>query len=353
MKQTTRCLAFATATAFLATFALSVGFSECRAQTGDVLSLDQAQSMSYHERSVALEEYKKQSEQAMSKFRRLANKATDPYVRISYFGSAQVAYEEKNLGLAESFLTQELALNEKQYARLFYADVLIEEKKYLEALPSCLEISLEMHHDASSLNGEHAAVEYDSLTHLLLAYVLVQLGENRASAYAYNAARKFIEIGEKCELAKMAPERRDSVAYPLGYPLPSLSIDPDKADEKTLLEAIRPLFQFVRPNPLFPPSGIGHQFALKMVDEAYDANPNSALIVFYKAQKVAGSGSSPKKRLLANRASQPLYQRAADLAGAKTKLGMWALRILKKTKEGEIDAQKTIDYILENHGEID
>ena len=352
MKQTTRCLAFATATAFLATFALSVGFSECRAQTGDVLSLDQAQSMSYHERSVALEEYKKQSEQAMSKFRRLANKATDPYVRISYFDSALVAYKEKNLGLAESFLTQELALNEKQHARLFYADVLIEEKRYLEALPSCLEISLEKHDDTSTLSG-HNAVEYCSLTHLMLAYVLVQLNENRASAYAYNVARKFIEINEKCELAKMAPEMRDSVVYPLGYPLPSLFIDPDKADEKTLLEAIRPLFQFVRPSASFPSFGIGHLFALKMVDEAYDANPNSALIVFYKAQKVAGSGSSPKKRLLANRASQPLYQRAADLAGAKTKLGMWALRILKKTKEGEIDAQKTIDYILENHGEID
>ena len=352
MKLTTRCTAFATATVILATFALSVGFSECRAQTGDVLSADQVRSMYYHEQSVALEEYKKQSEQAMSKFRRLANKVSDPYVRISYFGSAQFAYDQGNLELAESFLTQELALNEDQYARLFYADVLIEEKKYLEALPSCLEISLEKHKDYSSLSG-HVAVEYDSLTHLLLAYVLVQLGEYRASASAYNAARKFIEINEKCELAKMAPEMRDAVVYPLGYPLPSLSIDPDKADEKTLLEAIRPLFQFVRPSPLFPHRGIGHQFAMKMLDEAYDANPNSALIVFYKAQKVAGSGSSPKKRLLANRASQPLYQRAADLAGAKTKLGMWALRMLKGTKRSEIEAQKTIDYILENHGEID
>ena len=291
----------------------------------------------------ALQEYKHLGEQEMSKFPRLANKSKNEHSQESIVleGLAQKAYLIGHIEEAEEKLASALSLSENQQTRQFYAAVLIEEKKYLEALPNCIDISLEHHKPDDHMEMPHL-VEYDSLSHLMLAYVLVQIGENRASAFAYNMARKRVEIQFKNEISRIPLERREKeiARIPrLRYPLPPLSIDPDKAERKTLLEATRTLFQFADTAAYF---GIG-RLTPKMIDDAYEDNPGSAQITFYKALKTGATlEKGIRQRLVAEQACQPFYLKAAYLAGEKSTLGKLALECLKYAKEAEIETRKTI-----------
>ena len=291
-----------------------------------------------------LKEYKRLSAQEMSKFRRLANKSTNEHTQesIALEGLAQKAYLLGHLEETEEKLASSLSLSESPQTRQFYVATLIEEKKYLEALPSCLDISLESHGYSSRLEIP-AAVEYDSLSHLMLAYVLAQIGECKASAFAYNCARERVAIQMKLSIDRLPVERRDKeiASFPhYRFPLPPLSIDPDKADRKSLLEATRTLFLFAGKSSYFNIE----RLTPKMIDEAYEDNPNSSQVTFYKALRTSMTNENGlEQRLLAQRTCQPYYQKAADLAGAKTTLGKLALECLKHSKDVEIEILKTIE----------
>ena len=105
-----------------------------------------------------------------------------------------------NLDEAEVAFATSLSLQENGLSRLAYAMVLIEEKKYLEAIPSCAEVALVDRYQ-QTLNSNDRGVELRSAPHILLAYALAQIGEVKTAAIIYNYAvdRRMSEINLEIE----------------------------------------------------------------------------------------------------------------------------------------------------------
>ena len=264
-------------------------------------------------------------------------------------GGARIAFEKSNLAEAEEKLTASLSLNEDQHNRQIYALVLIEEKKYLEALPSCVDISLE-EHEVSYRFFVPNSVEYSSLSHLMLAHVLAQVGDLHTATIEYNYVRSRIDSELKREIARIPEEQRQkTLAVDLRYspPLPPLEIDPDKADRKFLIEATRILFIKAKGSG---EDGTGtFRLVCKMIDAAYEDNPGSAITNYFKGWITLASGETGLKRRVADAKNcQVFYQKAVDVAGTKSELGKLASRSLQQAMEQEIGNQKRYEDALKN-----
>ena len=245
-------------------------------------------------------------------------------------------------------MTASLSLDENHHTRQLLGYVLIEEKKYLEALPSCVDASLEAHEKDRNGHPE-GRPEYSSLSHLMLAHVLAQVGDIHTAAIAYNLARKWVEDELQRYIARIPEEKRQKVLVSdLHYspPLPPLEIDPDKADRKSLIEATRLLFFKARGS--IGTGASAERLIYKMLDAAYEDNPRGAITNFYKGWIVGAplKNNGLKGRMTACRNSQIFYQKAAEIAGAKSEMGKIALLALKQAKEAEIVRLKIYDQVV-------
>ena len=85
------------------------------------------------------------------------------------------AFTKNNLEEAETKLLASLNYREDDLVRKDYALALVEEKKYLEALPSCVEAALTDHYKVLDYNTRFS--EEAPLPLPTLAYALAQIGE--------------------------------------------------------------------------------------------------------------------------------------------------------------------------------
>ena len=314
------------------------------------LSLCQAQvrEPSRQERFDDLNKYKRDLGVALNRLPRVTNKSKERRNNESMDidRAAFRAYKLEHLEEAEEKLATSLSLAETQESRQFYAFVLIEEKKYLEALPSCVDIALEEHEDDHRFVHQNT-VEYDTLSHLMLAHVLAQIGDLRTAAIAYNFTRAKVEWYRKWELELMPLDQRQKfIDTDLSYrlPLPPLQIDPDKADRKSLIEATRILFLREKSGHFIADP---RRFDHKMIDDAYADNTGSAELTYLKGWVTGETlDNGLKSQLAAAKASQPFFAKAAEMAGPKTSLGKMALQCLKVAQEDEIDTQRRVDHDL-------
>ena len=260
-------------------------------------------------------------------------------------GEGGKAYEEGHLEEAEEKMSAALSIWEHPIDRFGFALTLIEEKKYLEALPSCVDLAFEEHIDLGTFRLP-VTPEYTPVTHLMLAHVLAQIGEVHTAAIVYNYARKLIDEGLKREIERIPEDKRQkAIALNAGYrlPLPPLKLDPEKTDRKTLLEATRTLF-------LKPQGGYftfsTNRLAYKMIEDAYADNPNSAEMQFFKGwiTQLPLKGG-PREDLAAYKACQPYFAKAAELAGTKSTLGKMALECLQQVKGAEVTQQQLVDEL--------
>lgn len=258
------------------------------------------------------------------------------------------AFDEANLAEAEEKLTASLALDENQHHRQLLTLVLIAEKKYLEALPSSVDSALEPH--VKDPNGHpEGRPEYDSISHLMLAHVLAQVGDIHTATIAYNFARKWVEDELQRIIARIPEEKRQKemeIDLRYSYPLPPMEIDPDKADRKTLIEANRILF--IKARGLYSGAKGRGRLMYQMIEAAYEDNPGGAITNFYKGfiVSVPLENHGLKGRVTSARDCQAYYQKAAEIAGAKSDLGKIALRVLKQAREVEITSQKTYNQAV-------
>lgn len=314
------------------------------------LSLCQAQYREprHQEWFDSMKKYKHDLGDDVNRLSRITNKSTERRNNESMDldRAAFRAYKLGHLEEAEEKLATSLSLAETQESRQFYAFVLIEEQKYLEALPSCVDVALEGHEDDHRFVSPHS-VEYNTLSHLMLAHVLAQVGDVRKSAIAYNFTRARLESDLKRDTERIPVDRRQKyIDTDLRYrlPLPPLQIDPDKADRKSLIEATRILFLKVNSgNFMADPKRFYH----KMIDDAYADNPGSAELTYLKGWVTGETlDNGLKPQLAADKACQPFFAKAAEMAGPKTSLGKMALQCLKDAQESEIDMQKRVDNDL-------
>ncbi len=267
-------------------FAASLCAQPCRSQ------IDTASIYADGEKRAKLwiaefKEYKRMNAAEFDKLPRLTSKAhieTTGQAEREYRktrGEGGKAYEEGHLEEAEEKMSTALSIWEDQDDRFNYGVTLIEEKKYLEALPTCVDLAFEEHFDMHRFQMP-TSVEYFPITHLMLAHVLAQIGEVHTAAIVYNYARKLIDEGLKREIERIPEDKRQkAIALNAGYrlPLPPLKLDPEKTDRKTLLEATRVLFLKTQTKVF---SGSTNRLAYKMIEDAYADNPDSAEMQFFK-----------------------------------------------------------------------
>ena len=306
------------------------------------------------EQDLMLKEYKQKWAAEMSKLPRPTKAPKGGYIGTESLALANEgadASQHFNLALAEEKLASSLSLFENQHRRALYALVLLEEKKYNEALPSCVDISLEAH-EKNMAGHPDDRVEYSSISHLMLAYVLAQVGEVHTAAVAYNFARKWVDEEMKFQISRIPEDRRQqTVSTYLMYrlPMPPVEFDPEKADRKSLIEATRLLSFVVYGSHDVDSLSAVRRFTYSLIDAAYDDNTGSALTNFFKGIITSAPLTDGlKRRVTSARDCRVFYQKTIDIAGVKSEIGKLAQEAINKSKTAETESQKSYEEALKN-----
>ena len=269
------------------------------------------------------------------------------------------AFNSNSLEEAEVKLLASLSLWENDLVRKDYALVLVEEQKYLEALPSCVEAALCVHNEPSPNNEPRMPAEETPLPLPTLAYTLAQVGDLKMAANVYNFTRNKLAKDIKRNISMFSPKiKTDSmtVGGKLRLPLPPLTLDPEKTDRKALIENSRILFLIiselyfdkdVQSNNSSLHRMLPNRLAFKMIDEAYAANPESAILIFYKGyseiSREMPSQKTQELMLESIKKAQEWFLSATTKAGANSPLGKLSAEYIADTEKvaylfGEADS---------------
>ena len=268
------------------------------------------------------------------------------------------AFTKNSLEEAETKLFASLCLREDEFVRRDYALTLVEEKKYLEALPSCIDAALVNHMviDESQSSRVH---EYP-LPLPTLAYTLAQLGNVKMAAIVYNFTRMKLEKDIKRSIS-MFPSTKKADSMTIGeklrLPLPPLSVDLEKVNQKSLIEDIRIIFLIItelnydksyqqfKPNNLIMPN----RLAFQMIEEAYVANPNSPELTFYKGySEISKEMPSQEAKVESIKKAQEWFRSAATKAGINSPLGKLSAEYIADSEKLRIILEKLIQERKDN-----
>ena len=306
-----------------------------------------------------LKEYKEKSATIYANLPTIANKASI----TSFFNEpdglgfkAAADFKDNNLDGAEEKLKASLSLEENPVARMKLAIVLLEEGKWVEALPSCVDIALEDHtNHPMVLKNMLWSIEYQTLPHLLLAYALVKTGHFKQAEIAFQFAKKKVDK-EYIRDFQSEPSMKvsDYNANLGGFRLPFYPKQAyeEKTDEKKLTEDIAILFTTYSaviykgdPN-VGNPTIHAYRLTKKMMEEAQVANPTSALMAFYKGLnygRYEWNTISEEDGVKISKDKQSWFIKAIDLARDSTPLGKLASVHLKEAQKNQARLEKIIE----------
>ena len=303
-----------------------------------------------------LKEFKSKNAALFEDLPRITNKSHSAQLfkdadRLHYEANADFA--KNQLEEAEEKLKTSLSMVEYPYVRRDLAIVLIEEGKYLEALPSCVDIALEEHINTQTLSTDLGSIEYQTMPHMLLAYALAKTGEFEKAALAYNFVRKKLEREYDRDF-KNEPnfKKSDFIALRGGFRLPSFPsfADSEKPDVKKLVEDIQILFtidcamRYIGNSDIAGPTINTYRLSKKMIDSAQASNSSSALMAFYKGYTLGryGYDLTLEQQVELSNSVQTWFEKAARLAGPTTPLGKLALEHEVRAKKGQEGIKKLI-----------
>ena len=226
-----------------------------------------------------------------------------------------------NLEEAEGAFASSLSLRENGLNRLTYSEILIEEKKYLAALPSCAEVALVDHFNYTKYSMANS-IELDSAPHILLAFVLAQIGDLKTSAIVYNYARsRCMATAERDIKVYKGWERERSINYRMKLSLPEIpkEFDPELATRPQLLQALRLLLCVGRRGSL----------EASLIKDAYEIAPESPFVTYLRGiTMVIKPKENMKERLARTKSGFPFIIKAVAIADPKSELGKLALKTL-------------------------
>ena len=273
--------------------------------------------------------FKATSKQFSEEARKLVNETFKPF-------------SENRLAEVEEKLQISLSLSEDQFARKDFALVLIEEKKYLEALPSCVDAALGEHD--SYLNPEFITVEGYALPLPMLSYALSQVGEIKQAAIVYNFTRMKLEKDIARNISQFRKNRKSdsmTINADLRLPLPPVSVDPEKVSRKALIENNRVLFfilcemdfnrtiQETSSHSIFMPN----RAAFQMIEDAFKENPDSPVLSYMKGYMLINEIKPKLDALIRIKMAKDFYQKAIKLSGEKAPLGKLAFESINELEK--------------------
>ena len=264
----------------------------------------------------------------------------------------RVAFTKNNLEEAEAKLLASLSLREDDLVRKDYALTLVEEKKYLEALPNCVEAALIDHNRAAE--SYSLPVEESPLPLPTLAFGLAQVGGLKQGVVVYNFTRMKLEKDIKRNIEMFRSNKKSdtmTISEKLRLPLPPLELDTEKTDRKTLIETSSILFfiiselyfdeiaqEFQTKNEILP-----NRFAARIMEDAYKANPDSAILNFYKGYLELSKRVSLLDDIVVSiKKEQPWYLSAIKIAGAGSKIGAISKEYYDASEQRRILMEKLI-----------
>ena len=271
---------------------------------------------------------------------------------------AREAFTKNNLDEAEEKMRVSLGLGEDMFARRDFALILLEEKKFLEALPHCVDVALVDHNVVAE--SRVAPVEEFTLPMPMLTYVLAQVGDLRQATLVYNYTRNKLEKDIKRNISHFPSSKKSdsmTIGEKLRLPLPPLAVDPDKADRKSLIENNRILFliiielyydKSVQSERLYD-SILPNRLAFQMIEEAYAANSESANLTFYKGySEISKEMPSQEAKVDSIKKAQAWFRSAAAKAGINSPLGKLSAEYIADSEKLRIILEKLIQDRKDN-----
>ena len=267
------------------------------------------------------------------------------------------AFTKNNLQEAEEKLLSSLSLMEDEFVRKDYALTLVEEKKYFEALPSCVEAAIVDHlFDQTAF----ARVEEYPLPMPTLTYALAQADDVKTAAIVYNFTRNKLEKDIKRTISMLQDNKKSdcmTISEKLRLPLPLLSIIPEKTDRKTLIENSRILFVIISERYFdvsvqsnrFHDMVLPNRLAFQMIEEAYAANPNSAELTFYKGYaETKKEMPTQEAKVESIKKAQEWFLSARTKAGTNSPLGKLSNEYIADAEKWRVALEKRIQERKDN-----
>ena len=148
-----------------------------------------------------------------------------------------------------------------------------------------------------------------------------------------------------------------TIGEKLRLPLPPLTIDPEKADQKSLIENSRILFMIIsefyfdktaqsnRAYYTILPNRLAH----KMIEEAYTGNPGSAVLTFYKGYlEFIKDMPTQETQLVSVNKAEDWFRDAAAKAGVNSPLGKLSAEYIADAEKWRMYLEKAIKDRTDN-----